>query len=326
MKSSHPSWLLSFIALLLLVIVALKFYSPVKHKQAALTNALTHPSEWKAPDVKSIPLSVEGTLIRYGRDLIINTSTYLGPRGKVRHMSNGLNCQNCHLNAGSQLFSNPFSAVASTYPKYRDRSGRIESIEFRINECMERSLNGKKLDSLSKEMRAMVSYLQWIGKDVAKNDKPNGTGVQDLPFLSRAADTVNGKKVYVSKCLQCHGPDGQGKLAPDSSYYVFPPLWGDHSYNVSAGMYRLSRLAGYIKNSMPFGSNWKKPQLTDEESWDVAAFVNSQPRPDKRFAYDWKNISKKPVDHPFGPYSDSFSEWQHKYGPYGPIKKNKDKM
>src|SRR3954452_14563171 len=111
MKSSHPSWLLSFIALLLLVIVAPKFYSPAQHKQAALTNALTHPSEWKAPDVKSIPLSVEGSVIRYGRDLIINTSTYLGPRGKVRYMSNVLNCQPCSLNAATPLFSNPFSAV-----------------------------------------------------------------------------------------------------------------------------------------------------------------------------------------------------------------------
>ncbi|MCB0768664.1 MAG: cytochrome C, partial [Flavobacteriales bacterium] len=59
--------------------------------------------------------------------------------------------------------------------------------------------------------------------------------------------------------------------------------------------------------------------LTDEEAWDVAAFVNSQPRPVKDLTGDWPDISKKPIDHPFGPYSDTFTETQHKYGPFGPI-------
>jgi thiosulfate dehydrogenase len=86
-------------------------------------------------------------------------------------------------------------------------------------------------------------------------------------------------------------------------------------------MYRLSRLAGFIKNNMPFGANWKEPQLTNEEAWDLAAFINSQPRPQKFFPYDWPNIAKKPVDHPFGPFADPFSEQQHKYGPFGPIVK-----
>jgi thiosulfate dehydrogenase len=34
---------------------------------------------------------------------------------------------------------------------------------------------------------------------------------------------------------------------------------------------------------------------------------------------DWPDISKKPVDHPFGPYADAFTEKQHKYGPFKPI-------
>lgn len=66
---------------------------------------------------------------------------------------------------------------------------------------------------------------------------------------------------------------------------------------------------------MPFGA----AQLTDEEAWDVAAFVNSQPRPVKVFPDDWPVISTKPADHPFGPFGDTFSEQQHKYGPFGPI-------
>jgi thiosulfate dehydrogenase len=48
----------------------------------------------------------------------------------------------------------------------------------------------------------------------------------------------------------------------------------------------------------------------------VAAFVNSQPRPKKDISKDWPDISKKPFDHPFGPFADGKTEAQHKYGPW----------
>jgi thiosulfate dehydrogenase len=93
-----------------------------------------------------------------------------------------------------------------------------------------------------------------------------------------------------------------------------------NSYNVGAGLYRVSTLAGYVKANMPYGVTFENPFLTDEEAWDVAAYINSMPRPDKDLSMDWPDISKKPFDHPFGPYADSFSEIQHKYGPFILIK------
>jgi thiosulfate dehydrogenase len=102
--------------------------------------------------------------------------------------------------------------------------------------------------------------------------------------------------------------------------YIYPPLWGPHSYNTGAGLFRLSRFAGYVRDNMPYNqSNHQSPNLSDEECWDVAAFVNSQPRPAKNLSQDWPDISKKPIDHPFGPYTDGFSEMQHKFGPFEPI-------
>jgi thiosulfate dehydrogenase len=75
-----------------------------------------------------------------------------------------------------------------------------------------------------------------------------------------------------------------------------------------------------VKANMPLGATHQSPQLTDEEAWDVAAYVNSQPRPGKDLGADWPKIAAKPIDHPFGPFADGFSENQHKYGPFGPIK------
>jgi thiosulfate dehydrogenase len=276
-------------------------------------------SLWRGPDSTQIPKTDSGELILYGRNLIAKTSEFFGPVGSIGHGFNGMNCQNCHLEAGTKPLGNNYGAVFSTYPKYRARRGTEETIVERINDCFSRSLNGKNLDSNSKEMKAMLAYMRWVGNGVEKTKKPKGTGIADLPFLDRAADPEKGRVVFFAQCKRCHEANGQGSFYPGTLIYKYPPLWGPNSFNTAAGLYRLSRFAGYVKNNMPDGTNYKKTVLTDEEAWDVAAFVNSQPRPSKVFKEDWPDISKKPFDHPFGPYADHFSQKQHKYGPFGPI-------
>ncbi len=292
----------------------------ILRKGSTQLSELLKSDEWEAPDTSSIPQNDSGNLIRYGRALIANTAEYFGPKGKVSHFANGMNCQNCHLDAGTKLYANSYSAVYSIYPKFRVRSGTVEHLEKRINDCLERSMNGKKIDSLSKEMRAMVAYINWVGKDVKKGVSPKGASVVELPFLDRAADIDNGKISYQKNCVTCHGENGDGKFNADSITYLYPPLWGENSYNTAAGLYRLSRIAGFIKSNMPnLTSSFEKPTLTDEEAWDIAAYVSSMPRPEKKFKNDWPDISKKPFDHPFGPYSNNFSEKQHKFGPFKEI-------
>lgn len=276
-------------------------------------------SRWLPPDWKELPADETGQLIRYGRELVMQTSAYLGPAGSVKPMSNGMNCQNCHLDAGTKPFGNNYSAVASTYPKFRPRSGTEESIEKRVNDCFERSLNGEALADDSREMQAIVAYLKWIGQDVPKGVTPPEAGLIALPYLDRPASSDKGRLVYAAKCVVCHGKNGEGIRLADTTGYQYPPLWGEHSYNEGAGLFRLSRFAGYVKGNMPLGATFDNPQLTDEEAWDVAAFVNSMPRPTMDLSLDWPDISKKPIDHPFGPYADGFDEKQHKFGPFKPI-------
>ncbi|CAN5213846.1 c-type cytochrome [soil metagenome] len=284
-----------------------------------LLTSLIPPDYWHPPDESRIPAGWQGQQIRYGRDLIAHTAKYLGPKGSVRHLSNGMNCQNCHLEAGTKVLGNNYSAVFSTYPKFRERSGSVETIVKRVSDCFERSLAGKAPDSTSREMKAIVAYIQWLGADVPKGQRPNGVGLVKLPYLDRAADSTKGRIVYVAKCQVCHGVKGEGMKVAGASEYVYPPMWGPNSYNDGAGLYRLSGFAGYVKNNMPFGANYTNPQLTDEESWDVAAFINSMPRPHKDQSSDWPVLASKPIDFPVGPYADQFSEKQHKLGPFQPI-------
>ncbi|MBX2897274.1 MAG: c-type cytochrome [Cyclobacteriaceae bacterium] len=274
---------------------------------------------WRAPSAATIPTDVSGDEIRYGKELIAHTAYYLGPRGKVMAISNGMNCQNCHLDAGTKPFGNNYSAVASTYPKFRARSGTEETIEKRVNDCIERSLNGQALADSSREMKAIVRYIKWLGTGVPKGESPKGSGLVELAYLDYPADPAKGKLVYEAKCVSCHGKNGGGIKAPDSTSWTYPPLWGNDSYNTGAGLYRLSRFAGYIKANMPLGSTYDELQLSDEEAWNIAAYVNSLPRPEKDLSSDWPDISKKPIDHPFGPFADGFNEQQHKYGPFAPI-------
>jgi thiosulfate dehydrogenase len=292
--------------------------SPVESKNVEPSTGF-----WKPKDFMEIKGQEKREQIAYGKQLIVHTSAYFGPKGSVKSLSNGMNCQNCHLDAGTKVYGNNYGSVKSMYPKMRARSGTKENIQKRINDCFERSLNGKALDPNSKEMKAMVAYIEFIGSNVPKDKKAEGSGLKDMDFLPRVANPQAGKTVYEAKCASCHNSDGQGIMGVSVKEYIYPPLWGPHSFNDAAGLYRITNMAKYVKYNMPLGVNHDSPQLSDEEAWDVAAYVVSMPRPHKSVPKDWPNIAKKPIDHPFGPYADKFSETQHKYGPFGQMKKAK---
>lgn len=274
---------------------------------------------WKAPNESTIPAGKYGNMIRYGKELVTNTSKYFGPNGSIAHISNGMNCQNCHLLGGTKLFGNNYSVFVASYPKKSARSGKVEPASARIAECFKRSMAGQTPDSSGKEVQAMLAYMKWVGTGVKKGDKVFGNASEKLKYMDRAADAERGMRVYSKKCRSCHGADGQGVLAADKLAYTYPPLWGKHSYNDAAGMYRLSNLAGFVKNNMPYGASYADPQLSDEEAWDVAAFIESQPRAHKDQKKDYPDLTEKPFDAPYGPYADQFTEKQHKYGPFSPI-------
>ncbi|MEX2358023.1 MAG: c-type cytochrome, partial [Pirellulaceae bacterium] len=69
-------------------------------------------------------------------------------------------------------------------------------------------------------------------------------------------------------CGSCHGDDGLG--SPDG-----PPVWGDGSFNAGAGLSRNDKLAAWLKVAMPLDD----PYLSEQQALDIAAFINSNPRP-----------------------------------------------
>lgn len=280
---------------------------------------------WVVPLMKDIPQGEEGDLIRYGALLLTDTYAQLGPGAKdekMRFSGNGLNCTSCHQNNGTKQFGLPWMGVSQKYPRYRGREDKVAGLEERINGCFERSLNGKAMAVDSREMKAMVAYINWLSKEMPKD--VFGLATPKFEGPNRKADMKKGEEVYNRFCMSCHGKNGDGYQsisAGGSGRYVAPALWGAHSYNNGAGMNRLLTNAAFVHSNMPLGTVWNQPAITNEDTYDVAAYLSSKERPQMSgLEKDYPKLEKKPVDCPYPPYADDFSQEQHQYGPFQPIK------
>lgn len=274
------------------------------------------------PDTSNIPTDKYGELVRYGRELMVNTSYYIGQNGiNGKYTGNKINCTNCHQDAGTKPFSFNLMMTHDSYPQYRAREGKVLSLAERVNNCIERPCNGKPLPLDSKEMIAYLAYIKWINDQVPEGAKVKGGKNLQVEFPDRAADPDKGAIVYQNHCQRCHGVNGEG-LYDTSGNTINPALWGEYSYQPGSSMHRVIKMAQWIKANMPNDSaKWDKPILTDLEAMDVAAFVNNDlihSRPDPK-TFDYPHPEEKAIDYGRAPFADTFSEHQHKYGPYKPI-------
>lgn len=279
---------------------------------------------WEMPNESDIPDNAQGNMIRYGQELMVNTPKYLGPNTAKPYAGNRLSCTSCHI--GEAATPNAVPLYVATYEyadpgKYSARSGQLTTIEKRINGCFVRSLNGTAMAEDSYEMQSMVAYLEWLA--TGKNPDIEWTEVKGvktpkLALMDRAADPVSGERIFQENCTSCHGNNGQGEWDSSKGRYKFPALYGSDSYNTGAGMHRNITAAQFIKANMPYND----AHLTLEQAYDVAAYINSQFRPEKANLHlDWStDYTKKNVDAPYGPYyPDTFPAEQFKYGPWQPI-------
>jgi thiosulfate dehydrogenase len=260
----------------------------------------------------------------YGRRLLAQTPEYLGPDvsdPKMRYISSRLSCGSCHLGAGAEPGTLSLPESIHHYPRFSARQGTNTSIEDRVNECMQRSMNGNPLPKNSTEMIAIALYIRSLGdQDAASGASQKKVMGEPAGFKTpnRAADLPAGKKILEEKCAACHQKDGSGLLAAANPIhgYVFPPLWGPDSFNTGAGMHRVLTSAKFIKARMPLG----RADLTDNEAFDVAAYINSQPRPEMaNLDRDYPDRKTKPIDNGYGPFADPFPLVQHQFGPFQPI-------
>ena len=231
----------------------------------------------RGPADSLIPSGPLGASVRRGRALLAATRDSL-----PAHVGNKLRCVSCHLDDGRRQ-SGSWVGVFARYPQYRARSATVETIEYRVNDCFRRSMNGTALASDGTEMRDIVAYLWFLSRDVPVAPAQPSNRLAKWGGLT--PDTAAGARVYAAVCAKCHGPDGSGTA-------VATPLWGPHSYNIGAGMARVRTAAAFVSENMPFD---QPGSLSDQEALNVAAFVNAQARPDYPDKIrDWPNGDPPP--------------------------------
>ena len=232
----------------------------------------THPAG-SAPVVSSPATSLVDSIVipdgpagvQARRGLAILAAT---PDSMPQYVGAGLRCFSCHLENGTRPNAIPLVGAYVRYPNYASRDDRVISIQDRVNNCFQRSLAGKRVPVDDPRMTAIVTYLAVMSRGVKVGSHVLGEGMPVLAMLR--GDTANGSAIFTSRCARCHGMDGQG-IPPATA------LWGPHSYSIGASLARVERAATFIRHNMPFDS---AGVLSNQQSFDVASYILSHPRPD----------------------------------------------
>jgi len=257
------------------------------------TGVMAAELPFASPADDTIPHSAQGDAIRLGQRLVSDTRRLLPAQ-----TGSAMNCTSCHLSGGKVAHASPFVGVWNRYPAYNPRAGREVTLAERINGCFLRSMNGRKLAPDSREMRAMLAYMQWLSRDIPRGSTLQGSGIGRID-KTLLPDPLRGKAIYAKSCAVCHGNEGEGRLRKGEM--VFPPLWGNQSFNIGAGMARTFTAAAWVKQNMPIAAGPKGVLgqggvLSDQEALDVAEYFTHQPRPDfPDKVKDWPK-GGKPVD------------------------------
>jgi thiosulfate dehydrogenase len=241
------------------------------------------PDTYKPPVVDSTPDDPYETSVYRGLAIITHTRDSL-----PAYVGGTLNCTSCHLDEGRRANAAPLTGAFARFPKYMDRSGAVVPIEDRVNYCFTRSLAGSKLPPDSREMQDIVAYLAFISKGVPNGEHVRGEGLVKMP--AHVGDSLRGAPIFVNNCARCHGTDGAG-MGP------IPALWGKKSFSIGASMARQERAASFIRFNMPFD---RPGTLSDQQSYDVAAYIVSMARPDSPGKEtDWPSGRDVPYDVPY---------------------------
>ena len=185
-----------------------------------------------------------------------------------RQVGNDLRCTSCHLDGGTSAVLG-WVGVYGKFPQYRSRSAGIQTLEDRVNDCLERSMAGHRMPADTAPMKAILAYFAWVSRGEVVTGALAGGGIT-APFDGLHPDTARGATLYPQLCARCHGPDGEGTAAAT-------PLWGPRSYTIGAGMARYRTAAAFIHANMPRDL---PGTLSRQDALDLAAYVDSRPRPD----------------------------------------------
>lgn len=246
------------------------------------------------PSRDAFPPGPFGEAVRRGQDIFQGTNTH---PSSAKYVGNDQACGNCHIDAGRLAGSAPVWAAWVAYPAYRSKTKKVDTFVERVQGCFKYSMNaqaslaGGPPAADSDAVVSLSAYSFWLAKGAPTGDETlPGRGYPRVAETAQGFDPGRGKRVYAARCALCHGEDGRGVVSPQAGT-LFPPLWGAGSYNWGAGMHMIDAAAAFIQQNMPLGLG---DSLADQDAWDVAAYIDSQERPqDPRFTGDLQETARQ---------------------------------
>lgn len=270
------------------------FYdAPAMPTYAVVNEQGEHVGDYRPPQAREMLDQDNAEEIIYGMRLLNETARLL-----PENVGNGLNCNSCHMGQGKYPLGAPYINTAGDYPKFMPRSQAVLNLAERINGCFRRSMNGEPLAMDSAEIAAMQAYIGWLSQDVEEGHRVDIDNMEYFNVAEYTPDPERGSHIYADQCAACHGSNGEG-MKDQFGDYIFPPLWGDESFNIGAGMARLSRAAPFVMHNMPLGVSLDAPLgqivLSKQDAVDVSAYFTVKPRPDfPDKIHDWPGVPSPP--------------------------------
>src|SRR2546423_7372842 len=160
------------------------------------------PQALRGPVDSLIPSGPLGVAIRRGRALLVATAESL-----PAHVGNRLRCVSCHLDGGRRA-SGSWVGVFARYPQYRARSATVETLQYRVNDCFQRSMNGQPLATDGADMRDIVAYLWFLSRDVPV--APAAPSNRLAALGAPPPDTAAGGPGHAPRCRKSPRPGREG--------------------------------------------------------------------------------------------------------------------
>lgn len=247
--------------------------SPFRGERASMgprenPHAVGPPHEFPARFLLAAQDPKQAESIQLGAEIFYQT-----PKFAAKYVGNGLSCNSCHFQGGTQQGMLGLVGVALKYPEFDPRAGRAVTLQERLQSCFLRSLNGKAPPEGSAVLQNLFDYVSYLSTGVSKDQLLEWRALDWIPASEKIPidklDPAAGRALFEQKCAACHGRSGGGDGWA-------PALWGDKTFNDGSGLARVYTLAGFLYRAMPLSS---PTSLTLEQAQQVAAYLDALPRP-----------------------------------------------
>ena len=183
-----------------------------------------------------------------------------------------LNCTSCHLDNGTHPTAATFLEVATAYPAWAAREETVVTLEDRVLNCFMRSCNGTRPPQGSLPAVAITTYITSLS--------------EGLPMQMNGESPHGPRRVKALAIRSGRGGRGQRQDALHRPLRQLPRRgWRRHRRRTAClgaavvqhgrRPFHVEHLAAWLKVAMPL----HEADLTDAESLDIAAYVNSHDRP-----------------------------------------------